>query len=123
MSEQVLLQDGDVQIIDRGRGPEIKGTRITVYDILDYHTRHRHHTFIAAVLKLSTAQVLAALRYIDEHKDAVTATYRQILEFAARGNPPEIEAKLAASREKLMSRKRELERRKLQGAADGRADG
>jgi len=24
-------------IIDRGRGPEIAGTRITVYDILDYY--------------------------------------------------------------------------------------
>ena len=24
------------QIIDRGRGPEIAGTRITVYDVLDY---------------------------------------------------------------------------------------
>ena len=23
-------------IIDRGRGPEIRGTRITVYDVLDY---------------------------------------------------------------------------------------
>ncbi len=24
-------------IIDRGRGPEIEGTRITVYDIMDYY--------------------------------------------------------------------------------------
>lgn len=26
------------QIIVRGRGPEIAGTRITVYDVLDYRT-------------------------------------------------------------------------------------
>lgn len=24
------------KIIDRGRGPEIEGTRITVYDVMDY---------------------------------------------------------------------------------------
>ena len=24
------------QIINRGRGPEIEGTRITVYDVMDY---------------------------------------------------------------------------------------
>ena len=34
--ERILLQDGDDAIIQRGRGPEIQGTRITVYDIVDY---------------------------------------------------------------------------------------
>ena len=28
------------EIHDRGRGPEIKGTRITVYDVMDYHPLH-----------------------------------------------------------------------------------
>ena len=27
----------EAKIIDRGRGPELAGTRITVYDVLDYH--------------------------------------------------------------------------------------
>ena len=27
----------EAKIIDRGRGPELEGTRITVYDVLDYH--------------------------------------------------------------------------------------
>jgi hypothetical protein len=27
------------RIIDRGRGPEIEGTRITVYDVMDYWRR------------------------------------------------------------------------------------
>jgi len=30
------------KIINRGRGPEIEGTRITVYDVLDY-TKHGWH--------------------------------------------------------------------------------
>ena len=33
----------EATIIDRGRGPEIAGTRITVYDVMDYlkHGWHR----------------------------------------------------------------------------------
>jgi uncharacterized protein (DUF433 family) len=30
------------KIIDRGRGPEIEGTRITVYDVMDYLTETVH---------------------------------------------------------------------------------
>jgi uncharacterized protein (DUF433 family) len=31
----------DAKIIDRGRGPEIAGTRITVYDVLDFPSSRR----------------------------------------------------------------------------------
>src|SRR5262245_62070731 len=65
-------------IINRGRGPEIAGTRITVYDILDYTRAGHHHTYIAAMLGLSSAQVLAAIEYIEEHKDEVLANYQKI---------------------------------------------
>src|SRR5215470_12651002 len=84
------------QIINRGRGPEIAGTRITVYDVLDYYRDGWHHTAIAGWLRLSSDQVLAAIRYIEEHKEEVLAGYRAILERAARGNPPEVQAKLDA---------------------------
>jgi uncharacterized protein (DUF433 family) len=33
-------------IIDRGRGPEIAGTRITVYDIVDYLEEGWHPTSV-----------------------------------------------------------------------------
>jgi uncharacterized protein (DUF433 family) len=84
------------RIIDRGRGPEIEGTRITVYDILDYYLENWHHTAIAVTLRLSSAQVLTAIRYIEEHKEEVMASYQKILERCARGNPPEVQAKLDA---------------------------
>jgi uncharacterized protein (DUF433 family) len=84
------------QIINRGRGPEIAGTRITVYDILDYHLDGWHHTAIAGTLRLSSDQVLAAIRYYEEHREEVTAAYQRILERCARGNPPEVQAKLDA---------------------------
>jgi len=84
------------RIIDRGRGPEIEGTRITVYDILDYYQDDWHHTAIAGWLRLSSADVLAAIQYIEEHKAEVLARYQEMLERCARGNPPEIQSKLAA---------------------------
>ena len=47
----------EAKIIDRGRGPEIEGTRITVYDVLDYHKLGWHRDMIAATLDLSSRQV------------------------------------------------------------------
>ncbi len=47
-------------IIDRGRGPEIAGTRITVYDVWDYRKEGRYPTAIALTLRISSAQVQAA---------------------------------------------------------------
>jgi hypothetical protein len=52
---------------------------------------------------ISLEQVRAAVAYIDEHKAGVMATQRQIEDRIARGNPPEIKAKLAATRAKLES--------------------
>ncbi len=83
-------------IINRGRGPEIEGTRITVYDILDYLTDGWHHTAIAATLRLSSAEVLAAIEYIEANKEEVLSSYQKLLERSARGNPPELQAKLDA---------------------------
>ena len=88
------------EIINRGRGPEIAGTRITVYDIMDYYKLGWHHATIAATLRLSSAEVQAAIRYIEDHKEEVTANYQKILQRCARGNPPEIQAKLDATRAK-----------------------
>jgi hypothetical protein len=47
----------EAKIIDRGRGPEIAGTRITVYDVLDYHKGGMHRDLIAGTLELSSQQV------------------------------------------------------------------
>ena len=83
-------------IIDRGRGPEIAGTRITVYDILAYSLEGWHQTAIAAHFRLSSDEVLVALHYIEENKEEVMANYQVILARFARGNPPEVQAKLDA---------------------------
>jgi uncharacterized protein (DUF433 family) len=86
-----------IKIIERGRGPELEGTRITVYDIIPYLEDGCSANYIAAVLMLSTREVEALTQYIEEHKGEVMAVHREIEERIARGNPPEVESRLAAS--------------------------
>jgi uncharacterized protein (DUF433 family) len=90
----------NAKIIDRGRGPEIAGTRITVYDIWDYARHGHHHTYIAALLNLSSMQVQAALDYIEAHKEEVLADYQQILDRAKEPYPLDVQAKVDAIRAK-----------------------
>jgi uncharacterized protein (DUF433 family) len=96
-------------IIDRGRGPEIAGTRLTVFDILDYVEAGWHPSAIATFFRLSTAEVEAAITYIETHQDEVTAESLRMQERSARGNPPEVQARLDAGYERLMARARQSE--------------
>lgn len=84
------------QIINRGRGPEIAGTRITVYDVMDYTKHGWHRDRIAAQFSLSSAQIQAALDYIDANQAECNATYQKILD--RQKNSPEVQAKLDACR-------------------------
>lgn len=86
------------RIIDRGRGPEIEGTRITVYHVLEYLHAGRSRDYIAAVLHLSSAEVQTAIDYIGEHEEAVNAAYEQILNRIRQGNPAWVEERLAENR-------------------------
>lgn len=106
------------EIIDRGRGPEIAGTRITVYDVLDYLDAGWHEAPIASLFRISSRQVLAAIKYIEEHESEVRGEYQEMLERDARGNPPEIEAKLKESHEKLLARLEELRQARVQETVD-----
>ncbi len=108
----------EAKIIDRGRGPEIAGTRITVYDVLDYHKTGWHRDMIADTLELSSQQVDVAIRYIEEHRDEVMEVYERILARHARGNPPELQAKLNAMHGTARAMLEELRRSKSPRAAD-----
>jgi uncharacterized protein (DUF433 family) len=108
----------EAKIIDRGRGPEVAGTRITVYDVLDYHKSGWHRDMIADTLELSSQQVEVAIRYIEQHRDEVMEVYNRILARDARGNPPELQAKLDAVRGTARARLEELRRLKKAEAAD-----
>jgi hypothetical protein len=65
--------------------------------VLHYMEAGQAADYIAAVLGISTADVLALQEYIAEHHDEVMAEHRKIEERIAKGNPPEVEAKLRAS--------------------------
>src|SRR4051794_39887601 len=87
------------RIVDRGDGPKIEGTRITVYAVLEYLKHGRQRDWIAAFFRLSSAQVQAAIDYIRDNEETVNAEYEKIMARIAKGNPPEIVAKLQASHE------------------------
>jgi uncharacterized protein (DUF433 family) len=106
---------GPIEIIERGRGPELAGTRITVYDVLHYADAGHDAASIASVLRLSTAEVEALLRYAEEHGEEVRAAQRRIEERIARGNAPEVRARAQVSHEKLLALKAELERSNGEG--------
>jgi len=91
-------------IVDRGDGPKIQGTRITVYAILEYLRAGRSRDWIAAMLNLSSGQVQAAMDYLRDHETRVSAEYEKILARIRDGNPPEIESQLRANREKVKAR-------------------
>lgn len=93
----VLVPEGapaEPVIHDRGRGPEIRGTRITVYNVLDYLIAGWPTQRIAALFRIGSREVEAAVAYIEEHRAEVMANYARILERAERGNPPELQARL-----------------------------
>ena len=66
-------------IIRTERGLTIAGSRITLYDIMDYVTEQYPPKFIRAMLSLTDEQVKAALSYIDAHRAEVEAEYQTVL--------------------------------------------
>lgn len=61
------------RVVDRGDGPKIEGTRITVYTIFEYLRAGRTRDWIAALLNLSSRQVEVAMDYIRDHETQVSA--------------------------------------------------
>lgn len=90
-------------IFDRGRGPEIVGTRITVYRIMDFVRDNSPPEEMASELRLSMEQVQAALAYINAHRQDVEAEYEKILA-RPRKNPEWVEALMSKSVEELKQR-------------------
>jgi uncharacterized protein (DUF433 family) len=93
------------KIIHRGRGPEIEGTRITVYDVWDYARQGWHRDRIAALFRLSSRDIQAALDYITQHQDDVAAQYQRIRDRQRHYQyPPDVAAKISASQQRAQAR-------------------
>ena len=92
------------RIIDRGRGPEVAGTRVTVYRIMDFLREGSSAGRIATELHLTEEQVHVALDYIAMHRRTVEAEYEKILQRVQQRNPPHVEAGRATSPDALKQR-------------------
>jgi uncharacterized protein (DUF433 family) len=66
-------------IIRTERGLTISGTRITLYDVMDYVTAQYPPKFIRGLFNLSEAQINAALDYIQANRTEVEAEYQAVL--------------------------------------------
>ena len=76
------MSNGQSNIIRTERGLTIAGTRITLYDVMDYFTDGYPAKLISEKLCLTDAQVDAALSYIEAHQSEVEAEYQQVLQIA-----------------------------------------
>lgn len=108
------------RIIDRGRGPQLEGTRITVFAIMEYLEGGGSVGQIATAMpSLSLEQIEYAIAYIEEHRDELLPDYYQIMTRIARGNPPEVRKKMEESHQRFLKMVEERRRAKeVSGAAD-----
>jgi len=74
--------NGQAQIIRTERGLTVVGTRITLYDVMDYVTAQYPPKFIRGLFNLTDKQINAALNYIEENRAEVEAEYQIVLKEA-----------------------------------------
>lgn len=67
-------------IIRTERGLTISGTRITLYDVMDYVTAQYPPKFIRTLFDLTEEQINAALSYIETNRSEVEAEYQLVLD-------------------------------------------
>ncbi|MBE9077867.1 DUF433 domain-containing protein [Romeria aff. gracilis LEGE 07310] len=73
------MSNGKTTIIRTERGLTISGTRITLYDVMDYVVSQYPAKFIQALFNLTDEQISAALAYIETHRTEVEADYQTVL--------------------------------------------
>jgi len=111
-------------IINRGRGPEIAGTRITVYDVMDYLKHGWPRERIATLFRLSSCDVQAAIAYVQEHREEVEADYQRILErHHSYQYPADVQAKVDRCREAAQRRLEQIRQRRADGVRDAQDHG
>jgi uncharacterized protein (DUF433 family) len=100
--------------------PRIAGKRINVYDIMDGLRQNWPPARIAEWFEISIEQVNAAIRYIDDNRNAVESVYQSIIDRHAKGNTPELQERLMASKGKAAALRARLrnESMEIQHARD-----
>ncbi len=76
------VSNGQSAIIRTERGLTIAGTRITLYDVMDYVTAQYPPKFIRGLFELTEEQINAALAYIESNRATVEVEYQMVLKEA-----------------------------------------
>jgi hypothetical protein len=107
-----------IEIVDRGRGPQLSTSRITVQDLVPYFQRRCTYEQIIEVMPvLTVAEIQVVERYVQEIYEVVMAQDQRIRERnAKRQDRPEIQeirrrgaAKMAALQEEFKIRRQYTE--------------
>jgi uncharacterized protein (DUF433 family) len=69
-------------IVRTDRGLTIAGTRITLYDVMDYYASNYPTRFIGFLFDLPEATIQMVIEYIDENRSDVDIEYQQVLQDA-----------------------------------------
>src|SRR5688572_19810015 len=104
----------DISIVDRGRGPQLSTSRITVQDLVPYFQQRYTYDQIRELMPILTVEEIATIeRYIEEHRDEVAQQDQQIRErMASRWKPPETEESIRHQRlERIETARRGLRQR------------
>src|SRR3954451_11338583 len=100
-------------IHDRGRGPELVGTRITVYNLLPHFLDPTAtEAYLCRLYELTPEQVAAARAYVLNNPDTVLAAHLRIEARMAQGNPPEVVEQARRTHAALLNFKEWLDRRR-----------
>jgi uncharacterized protein (DUF433 family) len=71
--------NGKAGIIRTERGLTIAGTRITLYDVMDYVIGQYPPKFIQGLFELTEEQINAALAYIESNRSEIETEYQQVI--------------------------------------------
>ncbi|MBI4675142.1 MAG: DUF433 domain-containing protein [Chloroflexi bacterium] len=74
-----IIQTEYPSVVRTSRGLTIAGTRITLYDILDYLKAGWTARLTRQWLDLTEAQIADAMKYLESHRQEVEDEYQQIL--------------------------------------------
>ena len=79
----------------------LKGSRVSCHDVYNLLKRQRPHTEIALTFLISLEEVLALIHYIVEHEEEMEENWQAFEAMIAKGNPPEVEARLVETRARI----------------------
>ena len=107
------MEKNGIQIVDRGRGPQLSTCRITVQDLVPYFRKSFTHEQIQEIMPVLTpAEISAVEKYVTDNFDAVMEQDRRIRDrLAARQKQPDVEK---AERQQLLDRLENARRMILQ---------